>query len=349
MNHLLLQFPQEFGIAVEKIKKQDWLLSYFPASDEELYNPAGYVYNSELYGYEYKILLDRNIFRFIISSLKKGEPNEKQRAAIALIHFCQASNIVFEPNLAVYERLLPKRVDTEIAINELITFYKIDNANSSSLLDFSLGKSNNIEIDTSIRLNKNELHENMVRCQWLTEWKSIYLILLKIVLFDQQDICNREKVRKFMTWLVKEFRLSLPCTVFAIILFSSKRKKKMNKVKKKYSYNIKLDKMYNMTWDLFLINEFFRTLTDEKRDSEYLIATDDYVIKFILRAALGVQDAQDFQYLKTLLPFKEHEYVDLAINIMNNTRDRVYDTNQWSPEYRDTLIESAEMELFKMQ
>ena len=55
MDHLFLQFPQEFGVAVEKIKNQDWLLSYFPASEEELYNPAGYVYNTEFYGYEYKI------------------------------------------------------------------------------------------------------------------------------------------------------------------------------------------------------------------------------------------------------------------------------------------------------
>lgn len=349
MDHLFLQFPQEFGVAVEKIRNQDWLLSYFPASKEELYNPAGYVYNTEFYGYEYKIILDRNIFRFITSALKKENPNEKQRAAIALVHFCQASNIVFEPNLAVYERLLPKRENTEAAINELITFYKIDNADSDSLLDFSIGKSNKIEVDTSNRWNKRELHESMVKYQWLTEWKSLYLILLKIVLFDNQNICNREKVGEFMTWLVKEFRLSLPCTVFAIFLFSSKRKKNMNKIKKKYSNNRKLDQMCNMTWDLFLINEFFRTLTDEKRDSEYLIATDDHIIKFILRAALGVQHAEDFQFLKTLLPINEHDHVDLAIDIMDNTKDRVYDTNQWSLEYRDTLIESAEIELFEMQ
>jgi hypothetical protein len=349
MNLLLLQLPREFEIIVEKIKQQDWLLSFFPASEEELYNPAGYVYNNKFSGVNYKILLDRNIFRFIVSASFKKFPNEKHRAAIALIYFCQAANIGFEPNLAVYERLLPKRENTQPAIEEFIKFYQIDNANSDSLLRYAIGENNSFEIHAEIPHDTNQIHENMIKYQWLTEWRSLYLILLKIVVFDHQDLQPKEKLKKFMLWIVKDFRLSLPCIIFAIFIFSRKRFKNMNKVKRNSSSALKLDQIYNMTWDVFLINSYFRKLTEEDKESEYLIATDDQLVKSILRAALGAQEAGSLHHIKFFLNDNEHDYIDMVEEIMSNTTNRIYDTDEWIPEYRDTLIAKAEDELLKIR
>ena len=120
MDQLILQLPNQFEYIIEQVRKQDWLICDFQASEDALYNPAGYLYNSALNGIQYKIILDRNIFRFIISSTKSKTPTEKQKAAIALVCFCQAADINFEPNLAVYERLLPQREKVCEAVNELL-------------------------------------------------------------------------------------------------------------------------------------------------------------------------------------------------------------------------------------
>ncbi|MBM9615290.1 hypothetical protein JWJ90_13480 [Desulfobulbus rhabdoformis] len=348
MNYLLLQLPAEFEEIVAKIRKQDWILSNFPATDEELYNPAQYVYNTELHGYKYIIVLDRNIFRFIISASKKENPNEKHRAAIALIYFCQASNIDFEPNLAVYEKLLPYRCNTRSAINDLIQFYKTDSAPSESLLKYALSESNVIDIFNETQWDTDKLHDDMTKYQFLNEWRSLYLIVLKIALFDHKYKKKVDKITYFMAWLVKYFRLSLPCIVFATILFSSKRIRNMNKLKKKSSNREKLKQLYNMTWDIFLVNQYFRLLTKEDNDNQFLVATDDKIVKLVLRYALSAQNAGGLSHLKSYLINSEHCLIDIIEQAIDNTKDRIYNTEYWTDSYRDELIELAENEVFSL-
>lgn len=331
--------PHEFHEIVENIKEQNWLISTFPASENELYNPAAYLYHSKLHGLQYKIILDRNIFKFIISSIKAGTPNKKHRAAISLIYFCQASEINFEPNLAVYERLLPFRENTKEAINELISFYKIDNAHSDDLLEYAVSRSNELGLYEDNHWDFEELHKSLTEYEYLKEWKSIHLIILKIVECDLKIIKTSEKINIFFKWLVVEFRLSLPCIVFAIFLFSRNRLKKMNKYKAGDSAIEKRKQLYNMTWDLFLINSFFRDLTSEDNKYELLVATDDKVVKTILLTAIEVQNDASWQCLKNYLPEKEHYHIDLLEECLSMNVERIYNSDDWTPEYREELIE----------
>lgn len=343
MDQLILQLPIQFAKIIEQIRNQDWLICNFNASEDELYNPAGYVYNSDLDGIQYKIILDRNIFRFIVSSSNTQIPNEKQKAAISLVCFCQAADILFEPNLAVYERLLPKMENVDKAINELLLFNKIDNASSDSLMSFSLSESNNLELHPKSLWDViQDLQKQLTQYQWLSEWKSLYLILLKIVHFNSFKIDSESKLLQFMNWLVKDFRLSLVSIVFAIFLFSSARIKNMVKFKSGSKKENKLKQLYNMTWDLFFMNNFFRLLTNKEDKREFLVATDDKVIKQVLRAALDVQNEGSLKKLKSYLPTREHVFVDIVGNLIENTKDRVYDSPKWSMDYREKLISQAE-------
>lgn len=342
MDQLILQLPIQFSEIIEQIRNQDWLICNFDASEDDLYNPAGYVYNSDLNGIQYKMVLDRNIFRFIVSSTDKKIPNEKQIASISLICFCQAADIIFEPNLAVYERLLPQRKNIDDAVNELLQFYKIDNASSDSLMYFSLSESNKIELYPESRWDAENLQNQLTQYQWLAEWKSLYLILLKIVYFNSLKIDSKSKLSQFIKWLVKDFRLSLVSIVFATFLFSSIRIKNMVKFKSRSKKENKLKQLYNMTWDLFFMNNFFRLLTNKEDKNEFLVATDDKVIKQVLRAAIDVQNEGSLGKLKSYLPTKEHEFVDIVEGIISNTKDRVYDSPKWSMDYREKLISQAE-------
>jgi hypothetical protein len=350
MDCLFVRLPREFKQVTALLKRQDWLISDFPTSNDELYNPAKYIYGIELRNYQYKIMIDRNIFRFIISSYKKKGHNEKKRASVALIYFCQAANIIIEPNIAIYERILPKLDMTKQAIEELILFYRIDSAYSESLLNYALGKSNNFEVypeTHETHCDKNELHVKLTRRQWLTEWKSIYVILLKIALLDKTNKRPHEKLLYFLDWLLREFRLSLPCIVFAIVLFSSLRIKKMNKINLKDNKEDKIKQAYNMTWDLFFINSFFRYLMNKDDKTQYLVATDDKVVKAILRYSLRVQNAGTLQILRDVMPAREHKLLDIVEEVISSDTERVYDTERWSYEYRDYLIKSFEKQLIE--
>ena len=342
MDQLLLQLPIGFEKVIAQIKKQDWLISNFYAGVEEIYNPAGYLYNRDLNGVEYKIVLDRNIFRFIVTANKNKNPNEKQRAAISLVTFCQAANILFEPNLAVYERLLPERINAREAVDELMLFYKTDNARSDDLMSYSLSESNRIKLCSESRWNADEIGKQLIKNQWLNEWKSLYLIVLKLIYFNSQNSSQKDKLVHFMEWLVKDFRLSLVSIVFAIFLFSSKRLKNMIKFKNNCEKDVKLKQLYNMTWDLFFMNNFFRILTRNEADSETLVASDDKIIKHILRAAIDVQNDGSLGKLKAYLPKREHEQIDSVIEIIDNTNNRAYKSPEWGPEYREGLITKAE-------
>ncbi len=348
MNQLILQLPNQFEKIIEQVRRQDWLICNFDAGEDDLYNPAGYVYNSDFNGIRYKIILDRNIFRFIFTSTNSRTPTEKQRAAIALICFCQAADINFEPNLAVYERLLPQKKYVSEAVDELFLFYRVDNASSDSLMSYSLSESDVIELYPESRGNAEDLQKRLTQYQWLTEWKSLYLILLKIIYFNSANIDSKLKLSKFMKWLVKDFRLSLVSIIFAVFLFSSVRPKNMVKFKKNSENETKLKQLYNMTWDLFFMNNFFRLLTDKDRGSEIIVATDDKIIKHVLRTAIDVQNEGSLQKLKFYLPAKEHEYLNIIEGTIEKTKDRIYDSTEWSMDYREELIAQTEKEVLSI-
>ncbi len=348
MDHLLISLPLGFDQVISQIQEQDWLINNFEANDEEIYNPANYLYNRDLRGINYRIILDRNIFRFIVSANHSTIPRKKQRAAISLVCFCRTAKIDFEPNLAVYERLLPKRNNITEAIDELITFYKIDSGDDDSLLRYSIAETNHFDIYGKNPCNPTELRYELTKHQWLGEWRSLYVILLKMISVNFTDFRREEKINKFIKWLVKEFKLSLICIIFSVILFSSKRIKKMVKFKLSSTRDEKIDQLYNMTWDLFFMNHYFRKLTKCEADNQFMVASDDKIIKTILRTALNVQNMGSLSHLKNFLPKSDHILVDNVEKILNGTTERIYNSSDWTPEYREQLIDKEEEKVLSL-
>ncbi len=209
-------------------------------------------------------------------------------------------------------------------------------------MSFSVSESDTFELYPETPWNAEKIQKQLTQYQWLTEWKSLYLILLKIVYFNSLKINSKSKLSQFMKWLVKDFRLSAVSIVFAIFLFSSVRLKNMVKFKHSSKKQDKLKQLYNMTWDLFFMNNFIRLLTDKDDRSEIILATDDKIIRQVLRAALDVQNEGSLQKLKSYLPIKEHGLVDIVEDEIENTKDRTYDSIKWSMEYREELISNGE-------
>ena len=338
MDFVAIHCPTEFELIIESIRKRSWIITPFDADEGELYNPAEYFYNEKVDGINYKLIVDRNLFSFILAAAQKCNVKKIYRDAIALIVFCQVAGILIEPNMAVYEKIDFDRNNADEAVEELKLFYRIDNTRSEDLLAYVLGISKKFSPIILNNIDLQEIKSKLLRHEWLAEWKSLYLIVLHLVYISEQKIDNKDKMESFISWMVKDFRLSLVSIVYAIFLFSSIRMKKMVKYKRTDSPQLRRKQLTNMTWDLFFANNFFRKWIGKANTEEYLLATDDKMVQELLKKAIYVQKEQDIAALSKYLHQNEVSLLKQVLFTINNTKDRVYNSEDWSLKYRDELI-----------
>jgi len=338
MDFVAIHFPADFERIIESLRERSWIVTPFDVEEGELYNPAEYVYNEKVEGINYKLIVDRNLFSFILAAAKKNNPKKIYREAIALIVFCQLADILIEPNMAVYEKIDYDRNNADEAVDELKLFYRIDNTRSEDLIAYILGTSKKVSPINLKNINSQEIKSKLLEHEWLAEWKSLYLIVLNLVYISEQKINNKDKMESFISWMVQDFRLSLVSIVYAIFLFSSLRMKKMIKFKRTDCPQLRHKQLTNMAWDLFFVNNFFRKWIGKKETEEYLLATDDKMVQELLKKSIYVQKQQDIASLSQCLHQNEISLLKQVLFKINNTADRVYKSEKWSLKYRDELI-----------
>ncbi|TGL55700.1 hypothetical protein EHQ58_18435 [Leptospira ognonensis] len=143
---LTLNYPKNFERIIKIVREKDYLIHPYKTNISNIYNPSNYFENIRFLKITYKLILDRNIFSYIISSIKSKEPNINLRNAIALISFCQFSEILIEPSLAIYEKINYDKNHITDALEELRIFRSIDNSpNPESLIAYACGFKNNFQ------------------------------------------------------------------------------------------------------------------------------------------------------------------------------------------------------------
>jgi hypothetical protein len=338
MDFVAIHCPADFERIIESLRERSWIITPFDVGEDELYNPAEYVYNEKVDGINYKLIVDRNLFSFILAAANKNNVKKIYRDAIALIAFCQIAGILIEPNMAVYEKIDYDRNNADEAVEELKLFYRIDNTRSEELLAYVSGTSKKVSPVNLNNIDSQEIKLKLLEHEWLAEWKSLYLIVLHLVHISEQKINNKDKMESFISWMVQDFRLSLVSIVYAIFLFSSLRIRKMIKFKRTDSPQLRHKQLTNMTWDLFFANNFFRKWIGKKETEEYLLATDDKMVQELLKKAIYVQKKQDIAALSQYLHQNEISLLKQVLFKINNNADRVYKSEKWSLKYRDELI-----------
>jgi len=97
-----------------------------------------------------------------------------------------------------------------------------------------------------------------------------------------------------------------------------------------------------MTWDLFFMNYFFRNWVEKKDAEEFLVATDDKLVKEVLEKAIFIQINEDIKAINKYLRPNEKEIIEAILDIISNTQNRAYNSDGWSYDYRDKLIQEKE-------
>jgi hypothetical protein len=98
MSQAIYHVPSFMEPVVERLSKRMWLVHNFNIENEnDLYNPANYLYNAEFDKTRYILTLDLNVYQFLINIVKKKIPKENFRDAASLLVFCQVTNIDIDP------------------------------------------------------------------------------------------------------------------------------------------------------------------------------------------------------------------------------------------------------------
>ena len=334
------------GIFVSLVNR-GWIVHSFNTDkNEELYNPINYLNNSEIEGLKYTLILDLNIYQFLLNSNKKKAPKDNYRDAAALLVFCQISNIEIDPSYAIYEKVNYEESNLDEALADLELFKNINNSDTEELVKYALGYESSYEIATEHKINHDEKRKILTKYRRLTEWDSLYLILLSIVdiKFDNA-IPASKKLPKFLEWLICKFRMSLVVTIYAMVLFGKNPLKRMMKYDPKQNIEARKRALWNMTWDLYFMNRFFRKWVEKEDSEEFFFASDDKVFCELLRSAIKVQQVCNFSPLAPYLSKSGSAVAENFLNLDESSVDRVYKTEQWNLDYRNKLIESYESKL----
>lgn len=348
MYQVFYQVPAYMDEIIERLSKRNWLVHNFNISEEgDLYNPANYLYNAEFDGTRYVLIVDLNVYQFLLNIVKKATPKDSSRDAASLLVFCQVANIDIDPTFSVYERVNYERENLVEALQDLELFHKINNGDMDEFAKLALGVSDSVALDNSYSLDHEVTGRNLMKYRRLKEWDSLYLMMLSIIDINHSpDIPRREKIKTFSDWMIYEFRRSLVAFVYAVVLFGNRPIKRMMKYKQNQSPEDKRRAVSNMTWDLYVMNQFFKKWTEKGNNEEFLYASDDYAFCVMLREAVQVQIKQNLEPIAHYMQRDEYEACQSLLGETLDTSDRVYESKEWSPDYRAKLIDKYEKKLF---
>lgn len=302
LEHFHVAVPSYIEPIIKRLIELDWLVHCLQiSSDVDLYNPANFLYQNRLNGIEYRIILDVNIYQYMLSAFKKNGKKQEHRDAIALIVFCQITNILIDPTIAIYEKVNYKLDFSEEVLDDLILLRNLDNADNEALALFALGHSNDLPIPDASHIDRGYFRTELGRYRRLKTWDNLYAALLKIIDLHINDKSPaQEKFEKFLDWCHFDFINSAAATSFALGLFFftlplMKYKPSSNPDEKKRA-------LFNMGWDLYLIHQFFSKWTRDDDNVETLYASNDKPLKAVLRLAINLQLDPGGSFLKGALP-----------------------------------------------
>lgn len=346
----LTYFPNYAKEIVSLVSMRKWLFHNFNLEDESnLYDISNYLLAQKIYKRKYTIVLDTNIYDFLIKSLSKPD-NVKHRNAVALLVFCQLSEIEINPFFAVHEKLESDSIDN--ILDGLILFNKLNNTKTTSLAYFAIGLSDHIDTNQDSDTTRSLLKQEILSYQKPDEWKSLYLMILKIVdiKFDE-SIADSKKLSTYLNWLVDDFRMGVPGIVYALVYFGKKPERRMMKYKASEKASEKSKSVKNMTWDLFVIRHFFKKWENRVEDEEFIFASDDNAFSKILLLSIHVYKERSFESCRKLGYINSSDLTTLndLFNQALPNKNRAYRNPSLSCEdrvsYRDNLILEYERKL----
>lgn len=282
---------QERLIDIQKsLKVQGCFISSFDSTVYDPYESQNYLNELDLYNNHVKLLLDRNIFSYLIKIAESGKcENEIEEVALKVLIFAQCSEILIEPNLALYE--YASSTNRENVKKELEVFRRLDNTNPQHLVEIAYREKVNLSLAEIDGYEKNLPDFS----KQLNSWRFNYTHLLKIAELSRLKMAGDAKFLKYIEWVEENFIFSAPATTLALIIFSDIKKGSIKNINSADKSAV-LKSIKNSAWDLTYLTEFSKAIKDSSNDPTVFCSFD----KLLLNIAkyLFVASGDDVSHLK---------------------------------------------------
>ncbi len=329
---------------VQVVRSADWLVHNFSSESVDIYNAVNYQHNRQIKGIKYQVVFDMNFLQYLLNMVKRPEANELSRIAAAYLTFFQISDVQLDPTIAIYEKINYSSDHAEEAISNLEQFRGIDNHSPDELAAYALGYEQQLRIEPIASEDREKLREALLQYRRLTDWDSLYLCILAITdISINTSISRPKKPLAFVEWCITEFRFSLAALVYAAALFGRAPARRMMKFKVKEQERKKRAALRNMTWDLYYIDRYMKSWVSNDDRTENLMLTADGGLKLTMQLAVECQIAEGLEPLRPHLGNELQGIEDAYAN--RNSVKRDYNSEEWSYDYRKSLITKYESKL----
>ncbi len=345
MDQVAFRFPDYTMLIIDQLKQNDWFAHCLQVDKEDdIYNPALYLYHSQINDVAYHLVFDLNIYQYVLSAYKKVDKKQIHRDAIALMVFCKFTDILIDPTFAVYEKINYHNDFSDEILDDLILFRQLDNADMDQLAQFALGHTDLIALPAAQETDKVQLRHELTKYHRLKKWDTLYLIVLKITCLCHCDSGpTHQKVQKLLDWCHEYFLFSLVATSFAISLFSASSS--LMKYKPAAPQQDRKKALFNMTWDLFYVDKFFEKWVAKDGAVESIYATNDGPLKEVLYRAISLQLQPDASQFADDLPGNLIKVIAAIPERMVDEKGRNLRKGMDFKTYRDALISELESSL----
>jgi hypothetical protein len=211
-------------------------------------------------GAETVLLPDRNVVSRMaqLADGRSVEGDEQLRLAAAMLALSQCFNVEIEPSCAFHE--LAHKSGNEIAYEELRRFRVADSAHALATIAVALGRNQTLALRPVER--KDVTHD---LAKPLRRWNRNYIISLKIVELEHEDMTSLERVIALLHWMRDEFMFGAPAALLAMTYLApnSAPKKRVFKDRNSVDREAAIAGVKNAAWDVTHLSDFIKRVNDD--------------------------------------------------------------------------------------
>tara|TARA_B100001105_G_scaffold172240_1_gene138715 strand:+ start:8910 stop:10025 length:1116 start_codon:yes stop_codon:yes gene_type:complete len=284
---MLLKFPADYPLAdlyalSERLAGTEVCVPGYLPPPVGLFHPDGFFYDQHIERSKTILIPDRNVVSRM-AQLARWAPCGGRSAGP---NGCRPSRVCAVPRHR--DRPIggiPRPAHTagnEAAWEELGWFRSADNARVHDVMDVALGRGDQLRAPgLPHEVQKHDLAKPLRR------WNRNYIIALKVMDLEMQDLRPIERVLRLLDWMRDDFMFGGPAAMLASVYFApnSPPRRRVFKDKNSSDREAAIAGARNAAWDLTHLSEFVRKVNEAGPDGRprYLFASFDRHLRLMAK------------------------------------------------------------------
>jgi hypothetical protein len=253
-----------------------------PVPDFDLYNSLTWRRQAAHHGTQIYALFDRNVLSDVLHLVRPAgsqisqDCGERERIGAALMAFLQCSNIIIEPNIALYE-------NPSLAREELRLFRRADDVDAGIYTDIALRRRHSIPT-TGLPERVTPIPDVDFHIA-IKGRRNLTVATLKIAEVELSELPPVQKMERFLYWSFSEFLFLAGPLQVAVVHFSPHRECTVLKNLRSPDRQRALRALRNAVWDLQVIYQWIACVRRQREENRFwLLCSRDRALQHIARS-----------------------------------------------------------------